>query len=514
MSTDTDNSRYIAAIDLGSNSFHMVIAKIINNDLQFISKHKHRVHLASGLGEDKILDDKAIQRGLDCLKMFAERIQGFNEEDVRIAATHTLRQAYNRNAFLRRAREIIPYPIEVIPGVEEARLIYLGVAHTQPQSDSMLVIDIGGGSTEMIIGQGFEPGLVNSLQMGCVSYTDRFFAKGKLTEKAFQKASLAAEQKLETLASSYRKQGWKTAFGSSGTTKAIKEALIETGYEDGIITADRLQALISSLMKYDSIRDINLKSLSDDRKPVFVAGLAIMHAIFHSLKIREMHFSDGALREGLLYEVEDTLKYDDIRLRTADSLASKHYVDLSHANNVRKLAHDFFKQISRQIGLPKRIHNELASMLRWAAMLHEVGLSFSLQGYHKHSAYILRYTNMPGFNSEQQLAISTLARFHRKALKLGEMSEFQLFKKRHIIQLIRILRLAVVLNGQRNDTPLPKIHIEINKEEQWTVLCDDQNWLIDNMLLEADLANEQSLWNNAGWQLNIAHQPTVIANEG
>ncbi len=510
---DTDNSRYIAAIDLGSNSFHMVVAKIVNNDLQLVSRHKQRVHLASGLNENKILDESAIQRGLDCLAMFAERIQGFSDQDVRIAATHTLRQAYNRNEFLTRAREVIPYPIEIIPGIEEARLIYLGVAHTQPQSDAMLVVDIGGGSTEMIIGQGFEPQLVNSVQMGCVSYTDRFFTKGKITEKAFHKATLAAEQKLEPLAALYRRLGWQTAFGSSGTTKAIRDALISIGFDDGILTEERLNALIEKMLKYPTMDDIDLKSVSDERKMVFIAGLAIMYAIFKSLKIKEMHFSDGALREGLLYEVEDAFKYEDIRIRTTENLANKHYVDLPHAHNVKQLACELFQQASPQLNLPKKALDELFSLLKWAALLHEVGLSMSLQGYHKHSAYILRYTNMPGFNSEQQLVLSTLARFHRKALKLGEMTEFSLFKKKHIIQLIRILRLAVLLNGQRSDTPLPKVTIDISKDDEWSLLCDDENWLIDNRILDADLINEKAYWENAGWVLNIAHQPITATNE-
>ncbi|RQW62275.1 exopolyphosphatase [Vibrio viridaestus] len=513
MSNETENSRHIAAIDLGSNSFHMVVAKIVNNDLQLISKHKQRVHLASGLDDDRILSDEAIQRGLDCLAMFAERIQDFKEEDVRIAATHTLRQAINRNQFLSRAHQVIPYPIEVIPGVEEARLIYLGVAHTQPQAESMLVVDIGGGSTEIIIGQGFEPQLVNSLQMGCVSYTERFFNKGKLTEKNFYKASLAAEQKLENLSAQYKKRGWEKAFGSSGTAKAIREAIVGLGHDDGIITQDRLDSLIQACLKANNLNELDVKNLSDDRKPVFVAGLAIMHAVFKSLKIKEMHFSDGALREGLLYEVEDTFKYDDIRIRTTENLANKHYVDLAHAHNVKALASEFFVQSASQLNLPKRTTDELFSLLKWAALLHEVGLSMSLQGYHKHSAYILRYTNMPGFNSEQQLVISTLARFHRKALKLGEMNEFTIYKKKHIIQLIRILRLAVVLNGQRNDSPLPSVSIDISKDDEWSILCEDKDWLIDNKLLEADLNNEKGYWESAGWTLNIAHQPKPNTTE-
>lgn len=211
MNNQSPQIRDVAAIDLGSNSFHMVVAKVVDQDLQLVSRHKQRVRLASGLDAQNNLDNASIERGLECLAMFAERLQGFDEENVRVAATHTLRQANNTHIFLQRASEVLPFPIEIIPGVEEARLIYLGVAHTQPESDSKLVIDIGGGSTEMIIGKGFEAELINSKQMGCVSYTNRFFANGKLSKKNFAKATLAAEQKIESIAHSYRRKGWDTA---------------------------------------------------------------------------------------------------------------------------------------------------------------------------------------------------------------------------------------------------------------------------------------------------------------
>ncbi|MCG3745708.1 exopolyphosphatase [Vibrio cincinnatiensis] len=493
-------SREIAAIDLGSNSFHMVVAKVVEQDLQLISRHKQRVRLAAGLDEQKNLDHAAMERGLECLAMFAERLQGFTSDNVRIAATHTLRQANNAHLFLQRARDVIPFPIEIIPGSEEARLIYLGVAHTQPQADSMLVVDIGGGSTELVIGQGFEAELVNSKQMGCVSYTERFFANGKLSKKKFAQAILAAEQKLESIASQYRKKGWQMAFGSSGTVKAINEVLVGLGEDNGLITQERLCKLTEKLCEWDCIDEIQLEGLTEDRKPVFAAGVAILSAIFSALKIKEMHFSDGALREGLLYEMEDRFKYTDIRLRTAEHLASKHLVDLEHAAKVKGYAKEFLAQVSESLGL--KANNELFSLLEWAALLHEVGLSINLQAFHRHSAYILQHTNMPGFNSEQQRVLATLARFQRKALKLGEMSEFSLFKKKHLIGLIRILRLAIVLNGQRNDEPLPELRL-IAHDDEWQLLCLETHWLENNKLLHADLLAEQEYWQNVGWTLTF-----------
>ncbi|MDA0129634.1 exopolyphosphatase [Vibrio sp. MarTm2] len=498
--TQAQEIRDVAAIDLGSNSFHMVVARVVDQDLQLVSRHKQRVHLASGLDAQKNLDNTAIERGLECLAMFAERLQGFDVENVRIAATHTLRQANNAHIFLQRAKEVLPFPIEVIPGVEEARLIYLGVAHTQPESDSKLVVDIGGGSTEMIIGKGFEPELINSKQMGCVSYTNRYFANGKLSKKNFAQATLAAEQRLESIASRYRKKGWDIAFGSSGTIKAIREVLIGMGHDDGIVTSKRLDKLIEKLCEWQTIDELELDGLTAERKPVFAAGVAILSAIFKALKISEMHFSQGALREGLLFEMEDNFKRSDIRMRTTENLASKHLVDLEHAARVKGQAQEFLQQVHRVLGI--RRSSELFDLLDWGALLHEVGLSISLQAFHRHSAYILRHTYMPGFNQEQQRVLAMLVRFQRKALKLHEMEEFSLFKKKDVIGLIRVLRLAILVHGQRNDDPLPELELSI-EGDTWTLTSKDEQWLQNNLLLHADLMTEQQQWESAGWALNF-----------
>lgn len=492
--------RDVAAIDLGSNSFHMVVARVVEQNLQLVSRHKQRVHLASGLDAQKNLDHAAIERGLECLAMFAERLQGFSPNNVRIAATHTLRQANNAHIFLHRAREVLPFPIEIIPGVEEARLIYLGVAHTQPESNSKLVVDIGGGSTEMIIGQAFKPELINSKQMGCVSYTNQFFANGKLSNKNFAKATLAAEQKLESISGHYRKLGWEIAFGSSGTIKAIREVLIGLGYDDGIITLKRLDKLIEKLCEWQTIDEIELTGLTPERKPVFAAGVAILSAIFKALKISNMHFSQGALREGLLFEMEDRFKRSDIRMRTTEALASKHLVDLEHAARIKGQAKEFLQQLHGELGI--KSNSELFDLLEWSALLHEVGLSISLQAFHRHSAYILRHTYMPGFNQEQQRVLAMLVRFQRKALKLHELEEMSLFKKRHIVGLIRILRLSILVNVQRNDDPLPPLSLSINGDE-WTLTSNDDEWLDHNKLLHADLVTEQEYWRSAGWSLNF-----------
>lgn len=494
-------TRQIAAIDLGSNSFHMVVANVVGDDLQIVSRHKQRVHLASGLDKSKILGEDAINRGLDCLAMFAERLQGFEQENVRIAATHTLRQARNSHFFSRRAREILPFPIEIISGEEEARLVYVGVAHTQTESKKKLVIDIGGGSTELIIGEGFEPELANSTLMGCVSFTNQFFANGKLSKKNFANATIASRQQFESLVKPYKKFGWDTALGSSGTIKAIKEVLIGMGYDDGIITSKRISKLIDKLCEFSSIDKIKLQGLTDERKPVFAAGVAILDAVLQGMAIKELHFSDGALREGLLYEMEERFQRTDIRMRTTENLARKHIVDLNHADRIRTQANRFLKQLSSELNINKS--GELAALLGWGALLHEVGLSISYQRFHRHSAYILLHTNMPGFNQEQQMVLSALARFQRKSLKLNELQEFSLFKQKHIIQLIRILRLSIVLHGQRNEESLPELKICINGDDHWQITSNETSWLDDNKLLYADLVTEQEYWKKAGWILEF-----------
>lgn len=503
---NSEQHRHIAAIDLGSNSFHMVVAKVVRQELQIISRHKMRVRLAQGLDEDKNIDQEAMERGIECLGMFAERIQGFEIEDVRIAATHTLRRAPNTQLFMEKAKQVLPFPIEIISGQEEARLIYLGVAHTQPEWKRKLVVDIGGGSTELVVGHEFEAEHLNSKQMGCVSFTDRFFDQGKISHKRLNQAILAAEQKLESLSRTYKNYGWDAALGSSGTIKAIQEVFIGLGHEDGLITNKRLNQLIDMLCDAKNIKSIELENLDPERKPVFAAGVAILKAVFNSLDIHEMAFSNGALREGLLYEMEDRFHRSDIRMRTTENLARKHAVDLNYANQVRIQAKAFLNQVSDDLGIEKK--GELSSLLGWSALLHEVGLSMNYSGFHRHSAYILQHTSMPGFNQEQQKVVSILARFQRKSLKLKEMPQLNLFKRKHLLPLIAILRLSIVLNVQRSTTPLPNIELSLksngDQDDIWHLSSDDPNWLEENRLLCADLHTEQAYWDAIGWQLSFS----------
>ncbi|WP_265503646.1 exopolyphosphatase [Providencia heimbachae] len=499
--TSTPRPQEIAAIDLGSNSFHMVIARIVNGALQVLTRLKKRVHLADGLSETNELSEEAMERGLACLALFAERLQGFSPENVCIVGTHSLRVATNVKDFLQRAKAIIPYPIEIISGQEEARLIFMGVEHTQPEKGRKLVIDIGGGSTELVIGEKFEPLLIESRRMGCVSFARTYFPNESISPENFNRAYLAACLKLENAAISFKKQRWDVAMGASGTIKAAHAVLLEMDERDGVITRERLEKIKQMVLKYKSFAALSIPGLSNERKQVFVPGLAILIAVFDSLDIKELRLSDGALREGVLYEMEGRFRHQDIRQRTALSLAEHYNIDREQAKRVLKTMEELYYQWGKQN--PKQLNPQLESILIWAVMLHEVGLSINLSGMHRHSAYILQHTNLPGFNQEQQLLLATLVRNHRRAIKYDDIPKFNLFKKKQFMPLIQILRLSVLLNKQRQSTTTPSsLRIETD-EGNWTLFLPAE-YLTRNALMLLDLEKESGYWEDVpGWELKI-----------
>lgn len=507
----TPRPQEVAAVDLGSNSFHMVIARVVDGALQIIGRLKQRVRLADGLDANNKLSEEAMERGLNCLSLFAERLQGFPPSSVCIVGTHSLRQAQNAAEFLKRAEKVIPYPIEIISGNEEARLIFMGVEHTQPERGRKLVIDIGGGSTELVIGEDFQPILVESRRMGCVSFGQLFFPGGVISKENFQRARLAAVQKLETLSWQYRIEGWNVALGASGTIKAVHEVLIEMGEKDGIITPERLNSIVHDLLKFKTVDALSLPGLSEERKAVFVPGLAILCGVFDSLAIKELRLSDGALREGVLYEMEGRFRHDDIRSRTAQSLASQYNIDREQARRVLETTTMMYAQWLEQN--PKLANPQLASLLNWAAMLHEVGLNINHSGLHRHSAYILQHSDLPGFNQEQQMLMATLVRYHRKAIKLDDLPRFTLFKKKQFLPMIQLLRLGVLLNNQRQATTTPPTLYLKTEANHWT-LCFPHDWFSQNALVLLDLEKEQQYWQSVGgWMLKITEQdsPDIAA---
>ncbi|MFU9135830.1 exopolyphosphatase [Erwinia tasmaniensis] len=502
---NTPKPQEFAAIDLGSNSFHMVIARVVDGAMQVLGRLKQRVHLADGLDHNNVLSEAAIERGLKSLALFAERLQGFSPTNVTIVGTHTLRQAVNAEDFLRRAADVIPYPIEVISGNEEARLIFMGVEHTQPEKGRKLVIDIGGGSTELVIGEDFEPSLVESRRMGCVSFANLYFPGRVISKENFRRARLAAAQKLETLAWQYRLHGWQYALGASGTIKAACEVLLAMGEKEKLITPERLEMLYDEVMKYKSFDALSLPGLSDERKVVFVPGLAILFGVFDALAIRELRLSDGALREGVLYEMEGRFRHQDIRSRTAQSLANHYAIDSDQARRVLETTEGLYHQW-RDCN-PKQANPQLAALLKWASMLHEVGLTINHSGLQRHSAYILQNTNLPGFNQDQQTLLATLVRFHRKAVKVDEMPRLTLYKKKQFLPLVFLLRLGAVLNNQRQATSTPATLQLTTDEGHWT-LTFPHGYFSQNTLIQLDLEREQNYWKDVtGWQLTIEEEP-------
>ncbi len=500
----TPKPQEFAAIDLGSNSFHMVIARVVDGAMQVLGRLKQRVHLADGLDHNNVLSEEAMQRGLNCLALFAERLQGFSPANVTIVGTHTLREAVNAEDFLRRAADVIPYPIEVISGNEEARLIFMGVEHTQPEKGRKLVIDIGGGSTEMVIGEDFEPKLVESRRMCCVSFANLYFPGGVISKENFRRARLAAAQKLETMTWQYRLTGWQYALGASGSIKAACEVLLAMGEKEKLITPERLEILYDEVIKYKSFDALSLPGLSDERKAVFVPGLAILSGVFDALAIRELRLSDGALREGVLYEMEGRFRHQDIRSRTAQSLANHYAIDSDQARRVLETTEKLYLQWRDQN--PKLANPQLSALLKWAAMLHEVGLTINHSGMQRHSSYILQNTNMPGFNQDQQTLLATLVRFHRKAVKVDEMPRLTLFKKKQFLPLVFLLRLGALLNNQRQATTTPESLRLDTDDGHWT-LTFPTDYFSQNNLVQLDLEREQSYWKEVtGWQLMIQEE--------
>ena len=406
----------------------------------------------------------------------------------------------NAEVFLKRAAKVIPYPIEIIAGQEEARLIFMGVEHTQPEKGRKLVIDIGGGSTELVIGEDFEPLLAESRRMGCVSFAQLFFPGGEIS-----KTTSAAR-------GWRRRRSWKRWPGSTafraGSTRWAPRAPSRPPTKcwwrwgkDGLITLDRLEMLAEQVLQFKSFGSLSLPGLSEDRQSVFVPGLAILCGVFDALAIRDLRLSDGALREGVLYEMEGRFRHQDIRSRTAKSLADHYNIDREQAKRVLETTELLYSQWMAQN--TKLAHPQLEALLKWAAMLHEVGLSINHSGMHRHSAYILQNSNLPGFNQEQQLLLAALVRFHRKAIKLEELPRLNLFKKKHYLPLIQLLRLSTLLNNQRQSTTTPETLRLTTDDNHWT-LRFPAGYLAQNNLVQLDFEREQAYWNDVvGWKLLI-----------
>ncbi len=494
-----DQSELIAAMDLGSNSFHMVVARFIHGEVRVISKMGEKVQLGAGLDKDNCLTEEAQNRALDCLRRFAQPLKNIPDSCVRVVGTNTLRAAKNAQEFRAAARKVLGVPIEVIAGREEARLVYLGVSHTlADDSGRRLVVDIGGGSTEFIIGERFETKELESLHMGCVSYSRKYFPSGEITESAFDKAVNAASREILYIREQFNRLGWQEAVGSSGTFKSINNVLIDNEICDNSITRQGLAELRKRVIKSGNSSKLDALGVKKERQTTFVGGLAIVYACFNVLAIDEMHYSEGALREGVLYDLLGRIQHEDVRERTIQALAERYHVDQVHAQAVERNANLCLFQVKNQWGLVAPFYTDL---LRWAARLHEIGLAISHSLYHKHGAYLIAYSDLPGFSTQVQKSLSLLVRGHRRKLSLDIFADLTRDEAEPLIRLCILLRLAVMLQHARSGEIVEQFNL--NVEDNKLTIMFDSGWLKKNPLTLTDLEMETDFLTKIGYQLVV-----------
>jgi exopolyphosphatase/guanosine-5'-triphosphate,3'-diphosphate pyrophosphatase len=485
----------LAAVDLGSNSFHCQIARVVGEQVYPLDSLREPVRLGAGLGDDKMLDAASQERSLAALRRFGERLRGLDRRAVRAVGTNALRVAKNAPAFLKLARVALGFPIEVIAGREEARLIFIGVQHSLPRSkERRLVIDVGGGSTEFIIGSGFKPQKLASLFMGCVSYSRRYFPGGIVTRAAMKEAELAARNELQPLVSEFRRKHWDEAVGSAGTVRALAEIATGSTSSEGPITRDALEKLRAGLTKAGSVERMEIAGLKADRIPLVPGGLAILNAIMSELDIDELTPAAGAMRQGLLYDLLGRVHHKDMRDGTVAQFMQRYHVDAAQAWRVGGLAQALYKKLAADA---KDLDDNDPTYIGWAAKLHEIGISVAYSGYHKHSAYILENADMPGFSRDEQMQVALLVLSHRRSLKKVQARIEGVVDLRAVLA----LRLAVIFYRGRTDIALPSLHARYSGARFRVNV--DRDWLLRNPLTAAALREEMREWQRIGFELKV-----------
>jgi exopolyphosphatase/guanosine-5'-triphosphate,3'-diphosphate pyrophosphatase len=486
----------IAAVDLGSNSFRLQLARVVDDHLIFHDSLREVVRLGAGLSDDKNLSDEALNRAIECLNRFGERLRGLPPQAVRAVATNTFRVAKNAPQLLKAAQEALGFPIEIIAGREEARMIFVGVSHSLPKAEhKRLVIDIGGGSTEFIIGEGLEPLEMESLYMGCVSYSLKYFSDGKITEEAFERAQIAAATEIQTIAKNFKSKHWQEAVGSSGTARALGEVLRLNGLTEGAVTLEGLYQFRQILIGAKEVKKIQLHGLSVDRSSVIPGGLAIMIAAFEGLTIEKLTVANSALREGVLYELLGRMQHDDTRDATVNSFMRRYHVDRDQVKRVQSLSILLLSQVEHMLSGDVAVAKQY---LGWAAKLHEIGVSIAHGGYHKHSAYIIENADMPGFSKMEQESLGFLVRAQRRSLAKLQMPA--LSEDRTV--LVMIFRLAVLFHRNRLDITPPELNLAWHKAGFG--LDVESGWLAKNPLTDAELASEVVYWKDLNIELSLA----------
>lgn len=496
----TKQGDLIAAIDIGSNSFHMVIARLEQDELRPIERIGEKVQLAAQMIAGTLHPD-AVQRGLACLTRFKQRLDEWPGISVRVVATNALRAAKNPREFVEPAEQILNCSVDVISGREEARLIYLGVSHTlSDDDDSRLVIDIGGGSTEMVVGQRFEPLVLESLHMGCVSYL-RFFPEGQITRENFQRAYNAAYREILNVRSQYL-GNWQDCVGSSGTLMAIEKVLVQYNLcEEGVSKA-ALPKLLDMLCHFDSLDEVNFQGLKESRREVFASGLAITMALFDALQIEHMTLSDGALREGVLYDYMGRLSHEDVRERSIQALEQRYDIETRRSKAIEELAVGLFAQVTepwRLRDVPDR------QLLIWAARLHEIGLAVSHTQFHKHGEYLIRHADLAGFSRMEQESLALLVRAHRRSFPIDIFNQLDWLPslKQKLHRLAVILRLTIIFKHLDPVEVLPEFAIEVIADEGLQ-LNFPKGWLDEKPLTKAELEQEAEKLSATGFELRVS----------
>ena len=486
----------LAAVDLGSNSFHLEIGRVVDGQSYPLDAVREVVRLGGGLTADKRIDRATQARALEALARLAERLRGFPRGKVRAVGTNALRVAKNAGPFLREARQVLGFPIEVISGREEARLIYLGVAHALPAAEHRrLVVDVGGGSTEFIIGAGFEPRLTESLYMGCVSYSLKYFPDGAIDKARMKAAELAARQELAGIVRAYRAAGWDEAVASSGTARSLGNILRENGFAAQGLTREGLERLRSLLVKHERADPQRIAGLRPNRAPVLPGGLAIMSALFDELGVEAMHVSDAALRHGVLYDLLGRVEHRDMREATVAQFMRRYHIEAAQAERVRGLALLVYDALSPGA---EREDDGDRLLLDWAARLAEIGLSIAHAQYHKHSAYVLSNADMPGFSRMEQARLARVVLAHRG--KLAKMQDAGL--EAADWKLVFALRTASLILRSRSDARLP--FLRVAADAGGFAIDLPQSWLDESPLSAAALEAEADHWKSVGMKLQVS----------
>ena len=486
-------SKQLGALDLGSNSFHLLIAQESHGRVQVLDKHKEMVRLAEGLQDEGKLSPAVVTRALDCLQRFAQRLRPLEPDNVRIVGTDILRNADDPD-FLIKAKHILGHKLEIISGREEARLIYMGVCHDLGGEDTpRLVVDIGGGSTELIIGRKSTPEKLESLHMGCVAMSQRHFGKGKITKRNMRSAIKQALIELEPVAHDFIERGWESSVGASGTINAVRD-VIEQLHGNDLITNEGLGDIRSRMIEAGDLGELDMPGLSDERKAVFPGGVAILSAIFQALNIDQMTAAQSALREGLIYDLLGRQHEDDAREHTVNSLITRYRIDEAHARQVRETSISLLSQVAMEWQLTDSQHK---LSIAWAASLHELGMDISHSGYHKHGAYLLENMDLPGFSRWEQKQLATLVRAHRR--KIG--SDLFAEQDHDLKHLAVLLRLATVLHRSRSHEPLP--HVDVSATDDVLALSLPKAWLKNHPLTVEDLSNEADYLSALGIILEV-----------